>query len=229
MWWKVMENIAAPFMDMDQWFYDHVFLHHSYTNSKKDPDVSGAPDVLRFLPDGVRWNHHRYQHVYLPWISGLTVFAKGLLPSILCRFNPVSVLLFVMIVWQSRFDMMKCLVLFMLPGPLFIIPAMLNHIQEECTIGGEPHDDFLVHQLETTVNYRTNRLTRLLSFNLDIQVEHHLFPNIAHSTLRRVQHVIRDFCHEHDLPYHEKPDMWTAYQDFQKLFATLGNPDNVAK
>lgn len=217
---RILENIACPFLDADQWFYDHAYLHHSYTNTGKDPDVSSV-DWVRFLPNG-RWRaYHQYQSAYLPLLATMTTFVKGVWPSVIHEINLASMMSFLVVLWCSRNDMMKFLVLFMLPGPLFIMPAMLNHVQHECTLG-EEHTDFLRHQLSTTINYRTNWFTRLLSFNLDIQIEHHLFPNIAHSTLRRVQDVVQGFCKEYNLPYLEKPSMWAAYRDFQSIFRQLG-------
>ena len=224
---RVLTQVASPFMDMDGWFFDHVFLHHSFTNTTHDPDVSGIPSLLRFLPRFVRLPQHVHQHMYVFPLSLLAVFSKALLPSLLYRVNRVSLTLFLFILWCCRHHLNQFFLLYTVPGPLFIVPALLNHVQHEhLTHIRADGKDFLVHQLQTTSNYQSSFLTRMLSFNLDIQIEHHLFPNIAHSTLRKIRPVVREFCRQHDLPYIERPGMANALKDMIRTMWRLGNVDD---
>ncbi len=52
---------------------------------------------------------------------------------------------------------------------------------------------------------------------LNYQVEHHLFPTLPRNQLRRVQPIVRDFCHELSIPYHET----TVTQSYREIFAHL--------
>jgi linoleoyl-CoA desaturase len=88
----------------------------------------------------------------------------------------------------------------------FLFIANLSHIHREC-------------------NYRTrDPITRFLAMTLDIQIEHHLFPNIPTSSLRKIQHIVRDFCLKNDIPYIEKPSMFHAVCSYVRYLRKMGNP-----
>ena len=58
------------------------------------------------------------------------------------------------------------------------------------------------------MNYKTDDiLSRFICFGLDIQIEHHLFPNIPHSSLRQIQPIVKNFCIDNNIPYIEKNNM----------------------
>ena len=79
---------------------------------------------------------------------------------------------------------------------------------EHSCVKGEHSHDFLVNQVASTINYRTdNIVARYMCFGLDIQIEHHLFPNIPHSTLRQVQYIVRYYCLNNNVPYIERSDV----------------------
>ena len=76
--------------------------------------------------------------------------------------------------------------------------------------------------MTSAVNYRTDdALTRLMTFGLDIQIEHHLFPNLPHSTLRKIQPIVRDFCEKRDIPYSEKLSMFPVLYSYMKYVYSL--------
>ena len=61
--------------------------------------------------------------------------------------------------------------------------------------------DFLRRQVLTSHNVRGSRLVDWLLGGLNYQIEHHLFPNMPRPNLRHAQPLIREFCHQHGLPY----------------------------
>jgi len=63
--------------------------------------------------------------------------------------------------------------------------------------------DFLRRQVLTSRNVRGSRMVDWLLGGLNYQIEHHLFPNMPRPNLRRAQPLVRDFCHQHNLPYTE--------------------------
>jgi linoleoyl-CoA desaturase len=78
-------------------------------------------------------------------------------------------------------------------------------------------NDFLYNQVSSAINYRTdNPISRYICFGLDIQIEHHLFPNIPHSSLGQIQPVVKLYCDKNDIPYTEYPNMGLAIINYIK-------------
>lgn len=63
--------------------------------------------------------------------------------------------------------------------------------------------DFLSRQVLTSRNIRGGRGVDWLMGGLNLQVEHHLFPSMPSSSLRRVQPIVREYCAEQGVPYTE--------------------------
>lgn len=63
--------------------------------------------------------------------------------------------------------------------------------------------DFLRKQVLTTRNVRGGWLIDIAMGGLNYQIEHHLFPSISTPGLRAVQPLVRTYCLELGLPYHE--------------------------
>lgn len=70
-------------------------------------------------------------------------------------------------------------------------------------LSGADHLDFLRRQVLTSRNIRGGRLTDVVMGGLNYQIEHHLFPRMPSRNLRKVQPLIRDYCREHGVAYHE--------------------------
>jgi fatty acid desaturase len=63
--------------------------------------------------------------------------------------------------------------------------------------------DFLRRQVLTARNVRGGRLLDLALGGLNYQIEHHLFPSMPRSKLRRARPIVRDFCAEVGIAYVE--------------------------
>jgi fatty acid desaturase len=63
--------------------------------------------------------------------------------------------------------------------------------------------DYLRRQVVTSRNVRGHPLTDLLFGGLNYQIEHHLFPRMPRRNLRRAQPIVRAFCMQRGIPYHE--------------------------
>jgi fatty acid desaturase len=61
--------------------------------------------------------------------------------------------------------------------------------------------DFLRRQVLTSRNVRGGWLTDAALGGLNYQIEHHLFPSMPRPNLRHAQGMVREFCHQHGLPY----------------------------
>lgn len=65
------------------------------------------------------------------------------------------------------------------------------------------HSDYLMLQTVTTVNFRTGPIGRFLCCGADYQIEHHLFPGIAHTYYPQISPILREFCESNGYPYRE--------------------------
>ncbi len=63
--------------------------------------------------------------------------------------------------------------------------------------------DFLRRQVLTSRNVTGGPLVETLLGGLNYQIEHHLFPSMPRPSLRRCRSLVRAFCAQHELPYHE--------------------------
>ena len=200
----LMSHLAvAPVLTTEEWKWDHNYLHHGFTNTLADPDFNGHQLTFRHSQEHPHYFQHRFQHLYAGALLCLGGFS-GQIDSI--KHQRWNILLFFGILYW--FGFYNTLTFYSLTGFLFLLTAQLSHIQPECVNKGEHLRDFLVNQVASTINYRTdNIVARYMCFGLDIQIEHHLFPNIPHSTLRQVQYIVRYYCLNNKVPYIERSDV----------------------
>ncbi len=70
-------------------------------------------------------------------------------------------------------------------------------------IGEDEVMDFVRRQVLTSRNVRAHPFTDFWYGGLNYQIEHHLFPNMPRNKLKEAQKVVRAFCIERSIPYHE--------------------------
>lgn len=70
--------------------------------------------------------------------------------------------------------------------------------------------DFLRMQVLTARNVKAHPITDFWYGGLNYQIEHHLFPSMARNKLREAQKIIRQFCEELNISYHET-SMFRSY------------------
>lgn len=63
--------------------------------------------------------------------------------------------------------------------------------------------DFLRRQILTARNIRGNLIVDYMYGGLNYQIEHHLFPTVPRNKLASVRPIVRRFCRERNIPYHE--------------------------
>jgi fatty acid desaturase len=83
--------------------------------------------------------------------------------------------------------------------------------------------DFLRRQVLTSRNVRGSRLVDFVLGGLNYQIEHHLFPNMPCPNLRHAQPLVREFCHQHDLPYTEA-SLVGSYAEALRHLHAVGAP-----
>jgi fatty acid desaturase len=70
-------------------------------------------------------------------------------------------------------------------------------------LGEQDNLDFLRRQVLTSRNVSGGPLVETLLGGLNYQIEHHLFPSMPRPSLHRCRSLVRAFCAQHELPYHE--------------------------
>jgi fatty acid desaturase len=83
--------------------------------------------------------------------------------------------------------------------------------------------DYLRRQVLTSRNIRGGRFVDFALGGLNYQIEHHLFPNMPRPSLRRAQGIIRAYCGQHGLTYHETGIIGSYGQVLRHLHA-VGAP-----
>ena len=205
----LVSHIAvAPVLTTEEWKWDHNYLHHGFTNTGFDVDFNGHQLTLRHSANHPHRFQHRFQHIYA-WVLMCLGGLSGQIDSI--KHDRWNIFLFFYIVYW--FGIKNSAIFYFLTGFLFLVTAQLSHIQPECVRG--EYTDFLENQVMSTMNYKTDNIVcRLMCFGLDIQIEHHLFPNIPHSTLRQIQHIVRDYCRRNGIPYREKANVFEMLKSY---------------
>ncbi|HEY4026005.1 MAG TPA: acyl-CoA desaturase [Candidatus Dormibacteraeota bacterium] len=83
--------------------------------------------------------------------------------------------------------------------------------------------DFLRRQVLTSRNVRAHPMTDLWYGALNYQMEHHLFPTMARNRVRRAHLIVRGFCQERGIPYHEV-SMLQSYRELLGYLHEVGAP-----
>lgn len=88
--------------------------------------------------------------------------------------------------------------------------------------------DFVRTQVLTARNIRGHPLTDLWYGALNYQIEHHLFPNMPRLNLRRAQPIVKEFCAEHGIEYHET-SLVQSYRELLGFLNEIGEPLRAAR
>ncbi|WP_216892270.1 fatty acid desaturase family protein [Nocardia alni] len=91
------------------------------------------------------------------------------------------------------------------------------------TLTGDDRPDYLRRQVLTSRNVRGGGLTDIALGGLNYQIEHHLFPNMPTPNLPRAQVIVRDYCSEIGVPYHET-GLISSYREALKHLHHVGAP-----
>jgi fatty acid desaturase len=83
--------------------------------------------------------------------------------------------------------------------------------------------DFLRSQVLTSRNVRSSPVTDLIYGSLNYQIEHHLFPTMPRCNIRRAHKIVRDYCAELDVPYHET-SIYRSYHEILSFLHEVGAP-----
>jgi linoleoyl-CoA desaturase len=114
-------------------------------------------------------------------------------------------------------------------GLTMTVIFQLAHIVEDVAFPlpdpeGKIDNSFLKHQLATTSNFAVNNwLVNFLFGGLNFQVEHHIFPHVCHTHLKRISTIVKETALEFGLPYHENATFFSAIRSHFKTLQRLGS------
>jgi len=209
-----------PFANTPFWKNSHNFLHHSFTDTKYDCDLLlDKSSVIRYTNTPIN-KIHKFQYIY--------IFAILLFGGIKSRkhnyFSLLNSKKIVILIMLYSIGIYKLILFYSVLGFLVSFLSNLNHIQHDCIqINVDRKNDFLYNQVSSTMNYKTNILIEFICFGLDVQIEHHLFPNIPHSSLLKIKPIVKNYCYHNNIPYIEKHSIFEIIYLYIKYLYDMGN------
>lgn len=224
------------------WWMDKHTRHHANPNhEEKDPDVSPgalvwsenqagkAKGVARFLG-----RCQAYLFFPLLLLEGLNLrvgSVRGLARPRLKRRWLEATLLF-----GHFIGYLAALFLVLSPGKAIVFFAVHqglwglymgsifapNH-KGMPTTTGKDRSDFLRRQVLTSRNVRGNWFIDFALGGLNYQIEHHLFPNMPTPHLRHARPIVRQYCAELGIAYHET-SLFDSYAEALRHLHQAGAP-----
>ena len=105
----------------------------------------------------------------------------------------------------------------------------IAHLTPGMEFGGvQTEDDWAIHQMRTTANFATHsRFATWLTGGLNHQIEHHLFPSVAHTHYSTLRPIVRAAAQRHGIQCHDLGSFSFALrQHFAHLKALGAHPVN---
>jgi linoleoyl-CoA desaturase len=104
------------------------------------------------------------------------------------------------------------------------IVFQVAHLTPEMEFGGvRPEDDWATHQTRTTADFATrSRLVTWFTGGLNHQLEHHLFPNVAHTHYAALRPIVCGVAERHGLRCHDLGGLFSAVRQHFMLLRALG-------
>jgi linoleoyl-CoA desaturase len=231
------------------WVHKHQGLHHRQPNVTEWDDDLETRGFLRLSPE-TQWEpRHRRQEIKALFYYGLNSLEWVFLKDFQClargRLNEWHV---VRLSSQERTELLVCkslyMLVFVLP-PLLLLPAtwsltafamfhvvlswalaavfQLAHFTPEMHFGEvRAGDDWATHQIRTTADFATSsHLANWFTGGLNHQIEHHLFPNVAHSHYAGLRPVVCNVAARHGLECHDLGGMVSAVRQHLILLRGL--------
>ena len=213
-----------------EWRYHHTVSHHSYCNdASKDQDVYTSFPLIR-LDESQPWFwYHSFQPLYTPLIwpmlyfsaqvgDFINIFINKASPGVkYIGMNSTEVALYVvgklfhvgifLAIPMYLHGWRKVLVPYLLYGCsgslilcwFFIVSHNLDGLRPR-QLSGKTLRDWGRWQIETSASWG-NAFWSFLSGGLNYQIEHHLFPGVAHNLYPLMQPIIMEECLKASIQY----------------------------
>ncbi|KAJ8598110.1 hypothetical protein CTAYLR_009499 [Chrysophaeum taylorii] len=208
------------------WIQEHVVLHHLHTGTEMDPDAQGSP-ALKIHPEDPWFFFHALQHWYLLLLEAgyATVplfgsffeaiawqhkFQRKYQLSELAkpwRAQSIAMHLFfyfrMLVIPAYQGELRKCLATMAVGGFYLAFFFFLSHNFEGVDFS---QDSFFKQQVATSSNVGGSWLC-VLNGGLNYQIEHHLFPRVAHSHYPTIAPIVKQYVTSKNIPYVHFPSV----------------------
>ena len=231
------------------WAWAHNVVHHTYTNVPGTDHDLEPGFWLHLYRHGTRGFLHRFQHVYAWFLYCFTsivwVFKKDFAQLIergeqttkrdvidviggkLLHFAiwvGVPMLVSPWAWWQVVIGYVLVLAM---TGFTAAVVFQLAHVVEGPGFPTAPQgtldDDFFTHQLKTTANFAPgSAVATFFTGGLNHQVEHHLFPRVAHIHYPALASIVEACARKHGVPYHANPTFLAAVASHARVLKQFG-------
>lgn len=239
------------------WTHKHQGLHHRQPNVAGWDDDLETRGFLRLSPLQAWAPRFRRQELKAIFYYGLNTLEWLFWKDFLClasgRLNkwhaaPLS--------RHERTELLVCKGLYLLiivVPPFLLLPALwattafilfhavlswilaivfqLAHLTPGMAFDGvRDGDDWAMHQVRTTADFATrSRLATWFTGGLNHQIEHHLFPNVAHTHYRALLPIVRTIARCHGLKCHDLGGPCAALRQHFALLKALGDDEPMTK
>jgi linoleoyl-CoA desaturase len=232
------------------WVLKHNGLHHRQPNVLGWDDDLETRGALRLSPASEWKPRFRHQHFKAPLYYALNtvewLFWKDFLCLIGGRLNDQHR---VKLDNRARAELLVSkglyLGLFVVP-PFLVLPVwwaaaafvlfhivlswalalvfQVAHLTPRMEFGGvRATDDWALHQIRTTADFATSsRIVTWFTGGLNHQIEHHLFPNVAHTHYAALRQIVRAVAEREGVLCHDLGSASSALRQHFILLKTLG-------
>jgi fatty acid desaturase (delta-4 desaturase) len=239
------------------WRYHHQVGHHAYCNDLAlDPDTYSSFPLVR-LDSSQQWQpYHRFQFIYAPisfcflWFSIQFQDLQCLLDSTFFDISfkgtssveiTLAIVLkaihfswIVILPYQLHgFDTMlyPWIAVFGFGGFALASQFIVSHNVDETKFFADPSNvekDWARRQIETSTSWG-GEIGSFFSGGLNLQIEHHLFPCMAHSFYGRAQVVVKDECAKQGVPYTAYNYLLPNFVDHIKFLYHMGQDPSASQ
>ncbi|MFC7914886.1 fatty acid desaturase family protein [Streptomyces sp. NPDC057386] len=235
-WGRLFGNLGIG-MSYGWWMNKHTRHHANPNHEDLDPDILvWSTEQARAGSGLARFVGARQAWLFFPLLTleGFNLHVASLRalrsPAMKHRSSEAGLLLFHLVAYVSA--------LFVVLPPGKAVAFLLVHqclfgVYLGCTFApnhkgmptfrGDERPDFLRRQVLTSRNVRGGRIIDVLLGGLNHQIEHHLFPSMPTPHLRRAQGIVRAYCAEIGVPYHET-GLVRSYREALAHLHRVGEP-----
>lgn len=201
-------------------WYDQHNAHHEHVNQQDmDPDIN----IPFLFADGQRLGDfsfaaslYPYQHIlffatlpfwYLSklcttWLKVFKDFSFRRSIEVTLAGIHFGVLFYLLFAYQHWWVALLFLAVHVFFAGLYLSSAFApNHKGEEIHPANE--ETTWMHQITSTRNIYPSLFIFHFFGGLNFQIEHHLFPNMPRPNYWKAHEIVKKFCQEHGIPYHE--------------------------
>ncbi|MFH8447305.1 fatty acid desaturase family protein [Streptomyces sp. NPDC018026] len=239
-WGRLFGNLGIG-MSYGWWMNKHTRHHANPNHEELDPDV--APDILVWSTDQARSSrglarflggHQALLFFPLLTLEGFNLHVSSIralrAPSTKRRvlegallFTHIAVFLTALFLLLSPGKAVAFVLVNQCLFGVYLGCAFAPNHKGMPTLTGEDRPDFLRRQVLTSRNVRGGPVVDVLLGGLNYQIEHHLFPSMPTPHLKRAQVIVRDYCAEIGVSYHET-GLIQSYREALTHLHRVGEP-----